>query len=231
MTMDIEPEEKNDDSSLLVASNSMVSDKGPSEKQHSKAKRGPAALALVKALIGDCLCQGAFPYSENHRRGVHTAQFVSLHGIEFIGLGAVVDELTPKERVYDTLEQSKNRTERLISVGYISLVGNQEQTTPASSSDHAKDSGILLETVPLAVWDSTYPNDQSMSKRAKRIISNIKVRLIMHARLNYQLCACKGDILVIVFNRISQSVSTFSTSLYLPDFLIVLGEQFSSSDF
>jgi tetratricopeptide (TPR) repeat protein len=48
-----------------------------------------------------------------------TEQFVELHGIRFIGLGAVIDELTPRQRVYDTLEQLTIRTERLISIGYL----------------------------------------------------------------------------------------------------------------
>lgn len=150
----------------------MVSDDTP--EKHAKVRKGPG-LTLVKALIGDCLCQGAFPFAEN--RGGHAAQFVTLHGIEFIGLGAVIDELTPKERVYDTLEQSKNGTERLISIGYLSL----GDTRTISSPDHTSDSEILLETVPLDVWNKTYPNDQAMPKRAKRIISNIKVSFAVYA--------------------------------------------------
>jgi tetratricopeptide (TPR) repeat protein len=46
-------------------------------------------------------------------------QFVELHGLKFIGLGAVVDELSPRERVYDTLEQLTTRSERLVSIGYL----------------------------------------------------------------------------------------------------------------
>ena len=163
-----EKEEKSDD--ILVASNSMVTN--AHQEKHPNAKKGPA-LTLVKALIGDCLCQGAFPFAEN--RGGQAAQFISLHGIEYIGLGAVVDELTPKERVYDTLEQSTNRTARLISIGYLSL---EDQPTPPSP-EPSSDSGVLLETVPLDVWNKTYPDDQTMSKRAKRIVSNIKVTFVM----------------------------------------------------
>lgn len=162
MTMETEKEEKSDDNSIVNAH----------QEKHPNAKKEPA-LTLVKALIGDCLCQGAFPFAEN--RGGQAAQFISLHGIEFIGLGAVVDELTPKERVYDTLEQSTNRTERLISIGYLSLEDQQTSPSPEPTSD----SGVLLETVPLDVWNKTYPNDQTMSKRAKRIISNIKVNAVL----------------------------------------------------
>ena len=161
--MDIEKEEKTDD--VTARSHMMVA--GGQQEKHPKVVK-KERLTLVKALIGDCMCQGGFPFAE--KRGSQAEQFISIHGIEFIGLGAVVDELTPKERVYDTLEQSTNRTERLISIGYLSL---EDQKEP--SPGHPNDSGIKLETVALDVWNKTYPNDQSMSRRVKRIIGNIKV--------------------------------------------------------
>lgn len=152
--MTFEREEKKDDDSIMM------------EEQHPKAVK-KERLTLVKALIGDCLCQGSFPtFVEN--RGDQATQFINIHGIEFIGLGAVVDELNPKERVYDTLEQLTNRTERLISIGYLT-VEDPKELSPTSS-----DSGVIVETVPLDVWNKTYPNDNSMSRRVKSIINNIK---------------------------------------------------------
>ena len=61
-----------------------------------------------------------------------SSQFIELIGIQYIGLGAVVDELTPKERVYDTLEQLTTRTERLITIGY--LVDEEEKQQDCAKS-------------------------------------------------------------------------------------------------
>ena len=101
-------------------------------------------------------------------------QFVELHGIQYIGLGAVVDELTPKERVYDTLEQLTTRTERLITIGY--LVDEEEK----KEDDNIVSGGSpnkIPETIPLDIWRSTYPNDKNMSRAVKRIITKIQVRI------------------------------------------------------
>ena len=134
-------------------------------------------LTIMKAVFGDCLCQGGFPFADKNGGG-QAAQFINIHGIEFIGLGAVVDELTPKERVYDTLEQLTTRTERLISIGYLSF-GDPESSTVLnpSAEKQTDDNGVMIECVPLDVWNKSYPNDQSMSRRVKRMITNIKVKL------------------------------------------------------
>jgi hypothetical protein len=164
--MDIEKEEKTDDRTEQTRMSNPI----PQQPQGAAKPSRPEPLTVIKALVGDCLCQGAFPFADN--RGLsQNSQFINVHGIEFIGLGAVVDELTPKERVYDTLEQLTTRTERLISIGYLSFEEPKDNEGPAASGDPA----ILLETVPLDVWNKTYPNDQSMSRRVKRMINNIKV--------------------------------------------------------
>lgn len=74
-------------------------------------------LNLVQLLLGRCGMCTAF-----EGRGLFSSgntQFVELQGLRFIGLGALADELSPIERVHDTLEQLKTRTERLISIGYL----------------------------------------------------------------------------------------------------------------
>lgn len=169
--MDIEKEEKCDDrtatSSHMANNNKKAGgfNSSTSGGRSSAVKQEP--LTIMKTLIGDCLCQGAFPFAE--RGGFsQNSQFINIHGIEFIGLGAVIDELTPKERVYDTLEQLTTRTERLISIGYLSV------EDPRNNRQHSSEPKILLETVPLDVWNKTYPNDVSMSRRLKRMINNIR---------------------------------------------------------
>lgn len=100
---------------------------------------------------------------------VMSLQFVELHGIRFIGLGAVVDELTPRERVYDTLEQLTTRTERLISVGYLIDV-------PAIVAENRyQQSGPIkvAETAPLDVWDTRYPSQ--MDRAVAKIVEDTKV--------------------------------------------------------
>jgi hypothetical protein len=117
-------------------------------------------LGIMSTILGECLCE-PFPTGEKGLMSA-PAQFIELHGIQFIGLGAVVDELTPKERVYDTLEQLTTRTERLISIGYL--------------VDDEKSGSKITETIPLDIWSKTYPNDKSMSRAVKKTISSIKVR-------------------------------------------------------
>ena len=98
-----------------------------------------------------------------------STQFVELHGLRFIGLGAVVDELTPRERVYDTLEQLTTRTERMISVGClidipaIMAENRYLQTGPIK----------ITETAPLDVWNTRYPNSTSMA--VSLIVEDTKV--------------------------------------------------------
>jgi hypothetical protein len=131
-----------------------------------KTPQSATPMSLVKEIFGGCICQGAIPPPSTDQS--RSSQFISIHGIEFIGLGAVVDELTAKERVYDTLEQLTSRTERLISIGYLSL-----DATNSSSPQ------VVIETVPLDVWDTTYPNDQSMAKTLKKKIANITVSICL----------------------------------------------------
>jgi len=170
MTEEKKPEE------LLGPMRDASQDEKQPQHPEKKNKSKKAPLTLVKALLGECLCQaGAFSGFEH--RSSQATQFINLHGIEFIGLGAVVDELTPKERVYDTLEQLTNRTERLISIGYLSV---DDTDTIVANSKQPSSPEIRIETVPLDVWNKTYPNDQSMPKRTKRIIDNITVRTILN---------------------------------------------------
>jgi hypothetical protein len=119
-------------------------------------------LNLLSAILGECLCE-TFATGDNKAIGP-SEQFIELHGIQFIGLGAVVDELTPKERVYDTLEQLTTRTQRLISIGY--LVDDETDMGRGKK---------LTETIPLDIWSQTYPNDKNMSRPVRKTIKSIKV--------------------------------------------------------
>jgi hypothetical protein len=119
-------------------------------------------LNLLTAILGECFCE---PFTSGDNKGIGPSeQFIELHGIQFIGLGAVLDELTPKERVYDTLEQLTTRTQRLISIGYLV----DDETDIGSGKK-------LTETIPLDIWSQTYPNDKNMSRPVKRTITSIKV--------------------------------------------------------
>jgi hypothetical protein len=112
-------------------------------------------LSVVSALLGaagNCFCE--FPnVRENSNQGV---QFMELHGVEYIGLGAVASELTAEQRVRDTVAQLTERTKRLIGVGY--LVDTK-----------------VTNTIPLEVWDREYPNDRAMSRQIQKTINHIKV--------------------------------------------------------
>jgi hypothetical protein len=143
------------------------------------AMTGPARskpLTFMGAILGECLCEPFSPAGDY--KGLSPAsQFIELHGIQFIGLGAVVDELSAKERVYDTLEQLTSRTERLISIGYLV----DDEKLPGTK---------LTETIPLDVWTKNYPNDKTMSRAVRRTIASLKVRRPSFHAENSSFCAC-----------------------------------------
>lgn len=121
----------------------------------------------MRALIGNCVCGNPF---QDHRGGLNSSdQLVELHGIHLIGLGALSDELTPRERVYDTLEQLTTRTDRLISVGYIM----SEMKSPGGTASACQK---VIDTVPLDVWNQNFPNDRNMSSDVRRTIDRVQVR-------------------------------------------------------
>jgi hypothetical protein len=118
-------------------------------------------LSILGALFGECFCG---PLAAGDMKGLgQSSQFIELHGIQFIGLGAVMDELTPRERVYDTLEQLSSRTQRMISIGYLV----DDEKTPGQK---------ISESIPLDIWTQTYPDDKTMSRHVRRTIASIKVR-------------------------------------------------------
>ena len=95
------------------------------------------------------------------------AQIVEIRGIRFIGLGAVIDELTPRERVYETLEVFRTRTERLVSVGY--LLDKESEETPRSLAEK------VVETYPLDTWNRDFPDQRNLTKDVRIVIDLIKV--------------------------------------------------------
>jgi hypothetical protein len=132
-------------------------------KNNNKTHPHPSnhKLSLFGAMFGECFCG---PLSIGDMKGLgQSSQFIELHGIQFIGLGAVMDELTPKERVYDTLEQLSSRTQRMISIGYLV----DDEKIPGQK---------ISESIPLDVWNKTYPDDKTMSRHVRRTIASIKVR-------------------------------------------------------
>jgi hypothetical protein len=147
-------------------------------KSNAPSSNHSKRLDLIHLLIGNCtgMC-ATFPSraaNAARRGGAEPAsrsdfQFVELQGLRFIGLGALVDELTPRERVYDTLEQLRTRTERLISIGYFidKPVENGEGSTVKTTF-----------TVPLDVWSQT--NDDSdrsaVSNQVQTIVDLTTVR-------------------------------------------------------
>lgn len=122
----------------------------------------------LASFLGNCLCE---PFQFVERTRGQSEQFVELHSVKFIGLGAVEDELTPRERVYDTLQQLTTRTERLISIGY--LLDEPRNEVETSTKAEARKA---TEAIPLDIWNQNYPNDQSMSNDVKTTILQIKVR-------------------------------------------------------
>mmetsp|Transcript_8419 Transcript_8419/g.11067 ORF Transcript_8419/g.11067 Transcript_8419/m.11067 type:complete len:360 (-) Transcript_8419:205-1284(-) len=143
----------------------------------------PKPLNLLKVLMGNCYCEVG-PASGLMETVSPTIQFVELHGMRFIGLGCMSDELTPRERVYDTLEQMTDRSERLISIGYIMPENKDEQSK-------------ITQTIPLDVWNKTYPNDsQLLSRPVRNLVDQIKKQDYQGAKLqlSMQLAAQKKNL-------------------------------------
>ena len=145
-------------------------DLAPNSGNDGAANKGTAAakdraLNMFRILMGNCFCEPLMPFDF----AAASTQFVELHGILFIGLGSMMDELSPKERVYDTLEQLRSRTERMVSIGY--LVEDDEATLSTADTDIRK----ITQTVPLDVWNKTYPKDQNISRPVKKIVDLLKV--------------------------------------------------------
>lgn len=134
-----------------------------------EAEPGNKPQDIIKAILGGCICS---PFQFGDARGMSpSSQLVELHGVRFIGLGALSDELTPRERVYDTLEQLTTRTDRLISVGYLLGQGvSGSEQAPVSVSEKK-----VSETVPLDIWNRNFPNDKSMNRDVKRLVEFIRV--------------------------------------------------------
>lgn len=128
---------------------------------------------MISLLISNvCQCGPSLSFSEN--RGVSPAsQLVVLQGIQFIGLGAVMDELTPRERVYDTIEQLTTRTDRIISVGYL-LDRESEMEVPGASENSRRVKLKDTETIPLDIWVQNFPKDLNMSYEVKRTIDLVR---------------------------------------------------------
>ncbi len=135
------------------------------DKQHAASSERfmeSSPLAIMKTFIGDCFCGPMGRTSPN----TPTTHFIELHGIEFIGLGAVTDELSARERVYDTLEQLTERTERLISIGHL--------------VDDKNTGGKSIESIPLDIWNQSPPHDRAISRQLRRTITTITVSDYSH---------------------------------------------------
>lgn len=128
-------------------------------------------LAFLKSMIQECLCETFAPGERAVPGVVPVEQFIQIRGIEFIGLGALTDEVSAKERVYATLEQVASRTDRLISIGYL--------------ADDDKSRGRKkTDSITLDIWSQSYPDDRAMSRPIRRAIANIKVRTTARLQSN-----------------------------------------------
>ena len=140
-------------------------------------------MSVMRAIIGDCMCE-PFPFTED--RGLsQSAQFIELHGVESISLGAVVDELSAELRVRETLEQLTAETKRMISIGYLV---NEDAPQVAANKVAIGETTKKTETIDLEVWRKNYPNDKSMSRAVLH-----KIQLMEAGQFDAALDAFKKD--------------------------------------
>lgn len=117
-------------------------------------------LSIVSAILGECLCD-PFPLPE--RSLDENRQFIQLRGIEFITLGAVVDELSAKQRIQESVHRLiSSQGDRLINIG---LLLDDESNKVLKTT----------KTIPLYVWAKSYPNDNNLNTPLQRTINSIKV--------------------------------------------------------
>lgn len=159
---------------------SLASSSSPLSPQTSSNKKNeyPRKRQLndfVSTLISSCLCNGVYHFKA--RTGMSpSTQIIELKGIRFIGLGAVVDELTPRERVYDTLEVFRTRTECLVSVGYI--LDKELVDSTAIPRGTAVDVEKVVEALPLESWNRDFPDESRFTKETKKTIDLVQVRCL-----------------------------------------------------
>ena len=151
------------------------------QKDNILLTRNKKGLDIISILFGDCLCMDAFRAHESGQSKFSSSnsQIIKLAGIECISLGAVIEELSPKQRVDRTIQQLATNIERLISVGYIReehKVNNENDLKlPVSSMKKEK----VVETIPLEVYEQHFPEeiDKSLSERFLFIIEHLKVNI------------------------------------------------------
>lgn len=136
--------------------------------------------SFVQTLINQCLLcannTNSFQF-DAERKGVSAeTQFVELKGVRFIGLGALVDELTPRERVYDTLEVFHAKTDRLLYIGYIL------DKIPKSSNTEK-----IVESISYEAWTRDFVDESSMSMSVQRVVEHVKRKSFVTLRRELQM--------------------------------------------
>jgi hypothetical protein len=157
---------------------SMAAEQMPTAKPSPRGK----PMSVMRAILGDCMCE-PFPFTDSRGLG-QSSQFVELHGVECISLGAVVDELSPEQRIRDTLEQLTTAPKRMISIGY--LVDEETPRASANQVTVGEKGGKLTETIDLDVWLKTYPDDKNMSKQVAQTIKHIEVCTVCVCSILYR---------------------------------------------
>lgn len=165
-------------------------------EQRSDSNKKPLKT-FVQTLINQCLCANTGFSFDAERKGVSPdTQFVELKGLGFIGLGALVDELTPRERVYDTLEVLRTKTDRLLSIGYIL---DKIPKSPASSTEK------IVESIPYEAWTRDFVDESSMSMNVQRVVDRVKKKnfVALRRELQMELSTARNNLhAVINFYRV-----------------------------
>ena len=118
-------------------------------------------LSIVSAILGECLCD---PFTLPERGLDVNRLFIQLRGIEFISLGAVVDELSAKQRIKESVQRLlSSKTDRLINIGFL-------------LDDESNKILKITQSIPLYIWAKSYPNDNNLNTPLQRTINAIKVR-------------------------------------------------------
>lgn len=151
---------------------------------------------LISLLFTECLCAPSFDESLDFdgtndlftsfcSSTTRSFQFIELGGIEYISLGSITSELTPMERVIETIRKLISNNEALVLMGYVSVfdsVANydddQEEVSTIIHLDDDIDVPVKRDTVsiPLDIYSHNNGVDlnQSLSADLVFIIDNLK---------------------------------------------------------
>lgn len=156
-----------------------MSDKGDSTIGRQERQEG---VGVVSMLLGECLCTTNFDECLDYDL-TSKFQFLEIHGIECISLGSITSELTPLERVTETIARLFTNSETPLSIGYISDFGFDGGDSGDVDDEKVKDFGSDFGMVNVNANDDiekTFVRKDAVSNPVDTYTQNVGIDLSTH---------------------------------------------------